>query len=299
MPELPEVETIRTQLEPLLVDSSLVDAWAFPSAKFTQAIHAVGATIVALRRRGKYLLVDLDLDGEPWELVVHLGMTGRLFVDRPPSSVADDGTAHASSRPNADGWAATTLGAPEAATHLRARWRLEDGRTLCFDDVRRFGRIAVVPRGDHSGLPTLAALGPEPFDDRFTPEMLRGEVNRSSRAVKTQLLGQRIVAGVGNIYADEALWRAGVHPASRRLTRAASASLRDSIREALQLGLANGGTTLRDYRDATGGAGRNQHHLECYGRAGEPCPRCGEPLRHGTLDARSTTWCAGCQRRTR
>ncbi len=86
MPELPEVETIRTQLEPLLVNSSLVDAWAFPSAKFTQAVHAVGATIVALRRRGKYLMVDLDLDGEPWELVVHLGMTGRLFVDRSPGS---------------------------------------------------------------------------------------------------------------------------------------------------------------------------------------------------------------------
>lgn len=294
VPELPEVETIRTQLEPLVAGRTLVDAWAFPSGKFTPATRAVGATVLSIRRRGKYLLVDLDLDSDPWELVVHLGMTGRLFVDRPPGDGGPGGAA-----PRRTGWAATAIGETDHAQHQRARWLLDDDRTLVFDDVRRFGRIAVVPRGEHAALPTLAALGPEPFADAFTPEQLRTEVNRRSCAVKTLLLGQRIVAGVGNIYADEALWHAGVHPASRRLTRAAASALHLGIREALHRGLANGGTTLRDYRDATGGAGRNQHHLECYGRAGEPCSRCGELLRHGTLDARSTTWCARCQRRIR
>jgi formamidopyrimidine-DNA glycosylase len=182
-------------------------------------------------------------------------------------------------------------------SHLRARWSLDDGRTLLFDDVRRFGRIAVVAAGEHAGMPTLAALGPEPFDDDFTPEHLRRQVNRSDRALKTQLLSQRVVAGVGNIYADEALWRAGVHPASRRLTVAGSQRLRDTIRDVLREGIEHGGTTLRNYRDAAGGEGTNQRYLDCYGRGGEPCVRCGEPLRRSVIDARATVHCATCQRR--
>ncbi len=270
MPELPEVETIRRQIEGELVGRRVVEAWAFPSAKFDQAPAAVGATVTAVRRRGKYLLADLDLDGRPHELVVHLGMTGRLAV------VADD---------LADG------------PHLRAAWSLDDDRRMTFTDVRRFGRIAVVEAGDHAGLPTLAALGPEPFDDAFTPEELRRGVNASRRAVKTQLLSQRLVAGVGNIYADEALWRAGVHPGARRLTRAGAIALRDAVRGALADGLDHGGTTLRDYRDALGGEGSHQHALDCYGRGGEPCSRCGTALRRTVVDARSTTFCPACQRR--
>src|SRR5690606_3783626 len=132
------------------------------------------------------------------------------------------------------------------------------------------------------------AIGPEPFDDDFDPEQLRRAVNRSRRAVKTQLLSQRIVAGVGNIYADEALWRAGVSPRSHHLTRAQSQRLRDAVRDVLSEAVAHRGTTLRDYRDATGSRGENQFHLDCYGRAGEPCLRCGRPLRRTVIDARST-----------
>lgn len=271
MPELPEVETIRAGLDPVLRSARILDAWAFPSAKFSDAPLAVGGTIGGVRRRGKYLLVDIDQGGVPRELVIHLGMTGRLSV-----------------------LPAAELG---PRSHLRAKWDLDDDRVLLFDDIRRFGRIAVVDLGDHSVLPTLAALGPEPFDEAFSPEHLREAVNRSSRALKTQLLSQRVVAGVGNIYADEALWRAEVHPRARSLTRAQARRLRDSIREVLGEAVSNGGTTLRDYRDAYGGEGGNQRNLDCYGQAGLPCTRCGETLVKAVIDARTTTWCPHCQRR--
>lgn len=296
MPELPEVETIRRQLDPLLRGVGLVDAWAFPSGKFTPALEAVGTRVTGVGRRGKYLLIGLQRDDAAEELVIHLGMTGRLSVTA--------ATAGPTNRPtSASSWSGSTLAAPTPAdaapntSHLRARWELDDGRWLLFDDVRRFGRIAVVARGDHASMPTLAALGPEPFDDAFTPELLRDRVNRSDRALKTQLLSQRVVAGVGNIYADEALWRSGVHPASRRLTRAGAARLRDAVRDVLREGIDHGGTTLRNYRDAAGGEGTNQRYLDCYGRSGEPCVRCGDELRRSVIDARATVHCGTCQRR--
>lgn len=285
VPELPEVETIRRQLDPVLRDAVVVDAWAFPSSKFSDAPLAVGTRLDGVRRRGKYLLVDLSptrAQDPERELVVHLGMTGRLAVD----DTSPDWPRPLGDEPDTPGPA-----------HLRAWWRLDDGRTLWFDDVRRFGRIAVVDHGVHHTLPTLAALGPEPFDDAFTPELLRSRVNASSRAVKTQLLSQRVVAGVGNIYADEALWMAQVHPAAKRLTRAQAQRLRDAVREVLRSGIDHGGTTLRNYRDAEGGSGEHQRHLECYGRAGEPCSRCGEILRRSVLDARATAHCPSCQHR--
>jgi formamidopyrimidine-DNA glycosylase len=270
MPELPEVETIRAQIEPRLVGRTVVAAVSHPSAKFATAPDAVGGTIDRVGRRGKYLVVELDDDRD---LIVHLGMTGSLRVrEDPPDDDGDD-------------------------AYVRAAWCLDDGRWLVFRDVRRFGRIAVVPRGEHASLPTLAALGPEPFDEAFEGDALWRSLRASSRAVKTQLLSQRPVAGVGNIYADEALWLAKVHPASRRVTRTQASALRDAIREVLRDGLDHGGTTLRDYVDAEGSTGTNQHHLRCYGRAGEPCERCGDLLRRTVIDARGTTWCPTCQRR--
>jgi formamidopyrimidine-DNA glycosylase len=313
VPELPEVETIRRQLEPLLVGATVCDAWAFPSGKFTPALEASGATIVSVERRGKYLLMGLDRGpaadppvgdgavGPPAteQLIVHLGMTGRLSVS-PPDGHPDRSVIDPRSAGSAESsWAESVIsdGPGPADAHLRARWALDDGRTLCFHDVRRFGRIAVVPAGEHASLPTLAALGPEPFDDAFSPQRLRELVNASRRAVKTQLLSQRVVAGVGNIYADEALWRARVHPASRRLSRDEALRLRDAVRDVLAAGIAHGGTTLRDYRDVSGGEGTNQRHLDCYGRAGEPCVRCGDVLRRSVVDARATVHCPTCQRR--
>jgi formamidopyrimidine-DNA glycosylase len=273
MPELPEVETIRGQLEPQLVGRAIVASTAHWSPKFAAAPDAVGAAIERVDRRGKYLLFGLD-DGR--DIVVHLGMTGSL-------SVQDDARADG----EADG---------VEDPFVRATWELDDGRRLVYRDVRRFGRIAVVAPDERSIMPTLAALGPEPFDDEFTGDALWASLRRSRRAVKTQLLSQRPVAGVGNIYADEALWLAEVHPADRRVSRARAARLRDAIRTVLQDGIDHGGTTLRDYVDAEGSEGSNQHHLRCYGRAGEPCERCGDLLRRTVLDGRGTTWCRTCQR---
>ena len=185
MPELPEVETIRAQLDPLLVGRSIVHAESHPSAKFTPAIEATGAGVDAVRRRGKYLLIDLDDDRE---LVIHLGMTGVLSV------------------PNER----------EEGSYCRAQWQLDNDRWLVFNDVRRFGRIRVVRAGDYSSISTLHQLGPEPTDDAFTASHLHQALNKSSRRIKTQLLSQRPVAGLGNIYADEALWLARVKPRHAR-----------------------------------------------------------------------------------
>lgn len=280
MPELPEVETIRRQLEAKLIDAAIVGASAHWSAKFAPALDAVGTEIVGARRRGKYLLFDLDPgtdDGPLRELVVHLGMTGRLAVHEPGSAlVLDD---------------------PATEPHLRAWWRLDDDRVLTFHDIRRFGRIHVVDRGDYRNIPTLHALGPEPWDPDFSGKHLAAFVKRSDRRLKTILLAQRAVAGVGNIYADEALWDARINPATRRLSRQRADELVVAIRRALESGLAHGGTTLRDYVDSDGEQGGNQHELTCYGRGGEPCLRCGEELRIRVIDARTTTWCPTCQAR--
>jgi formamidopyrimidine-DNA glycosylase len=267
MPELPEVETVRRQLDPLLRGRRVLDAGSHWSAKFTPALEAVGPMVEGVGRRGKYLLVGLD-DGR--ELIVHLGMTGNLH-------------------PRAPG--------EEPSPYNRAWWALDDDTVLDFDDTRRFGRIAVVPAGDHRTLPMLHRLGPEPFDEAFTPLTLWQGLRASTARVKTQLLHQRVVAGVGNIYADEALWDAGVNPGSRLVSRAQAGRLHGALREALQHGIDHGGTTLRDYRAVDGEAGRNQERLSCYGRYGLPCLRCGTTLRRRVIDGRGTTWCPACQRR--
>jgi formamidopyrimidine-DNA glycosylase len=266
MPELPEVETVRRELEPLVVGRRVLEGWGHPSGKFSSAPLAAGPSIESVGRRGKYLLIGLD---DRRELVVHLGMTGQLRM-----------------RPSTD-----------VDPYVRAWWSLDDQRVLELRDVRRFGRIGVVPVGEYATLPTLAAQGPEPWDAALDGGGLWRALRRSTARVKTQLLSQRPLAGVGNIYADEALWRAGVHPARRSITKAEADRLLGTLREVLEQGIANGGTTLRDYRTVAGELGRNQLELGCYGRAGEPCLRCGSVLRRSVIDARGTTHCPTCQPR--
>ncbi|MEM8705702.1 MAG: bifunctional DNA-formamidopyrimidine glycosylase/DNA-(apurinic or apyrimidinic site) lyase [Actinomycetota bacterium] len=316
MPELPEVETIRGQLEPKLLGATIIDAGSHWSSKFTPALDAVGSEFVAARRRGKYLIFDLDAGREDagqgsagqddagqddaghdaagradderddasladLELIVHLGMTGRLAVHEADAELA---------RPEA-------LRDDEREPHLRAWWRLDDDRVLTFHDTRRFGRIHVVDAGEYRDIPTLHALGPEPWDPAFTGKHLAAFVKKSNRYLKTILLAQRAVAGVGNIYADEALWDARINPATRRLSRERADELVVAVQKALESGLTHGGTTLRDYVDSDGEQGGNQHELACYGRGGEPCFRCGDELRTRVLDARTTTYCPTCQAR--
>ncbi len=294
MPELPEVETIRAALEPELTGATVLKAWGHRSAKFAQAPAAVGKRFVSVRRRGKYLLADLSSPPERCgdarshaapkprppadvQLIVHLGMTGVLSL-----CPAD---------------ALTESDALPGGAHVRAWWALDDGRTLVFSDVRRFGRVAVVAYGDHSGLATLAALGPEPFDPAFSPAQLRAGVNATSRTIKTALLSQRIVAGLGNIYVDESLWRAGIDPRRRTgLGLRRAEALHGAIIDVLAEAVDQGGTTLRDYRMLDGSTGEHQHRLQVYGRSGQPCLSCGSALRSMVIDARTTVWCGNCQR---
>ncbi len=311
MPELPEVETVRTQLAPRILGRHVTDATAHESVKFASAIGAIGLTVGAMGRRGKFLIAPLhrgasaaplhrgasaaplhrgasaaplhrgacavpattDTPGTDEtvvaELVVHLGMTGSLAVRAEPS------------------------GDP----YLRAQWWLDDGSVLEYRDVRRFGRTMVVAPGDYSTLPTLAAMGPEPWDPVLDDDGLWLRLKPTRRQVKTALLSQIPIAGVGNIYADEALWMAGINPSRRRITRAQSAALLEALRQVLAEAVDGGGTTLRDYRNAFDGEGNHQHRLACYGRYGQPCLRCGAVLRRRVIDARTTTVCPVCQAR--
>ncbi|MGB5756821.1 MAG: bifunctional DNA-formamidopyrimidine glycosylase/DNA-(apurinic or apyrimidinic site) lyase [Acidimicrobiales bacterium] len=272
MPELPEVETVRRQLAPLLIGRSVVEAGSHPSAKFTPATAVTGSRFVADGRRGKFLIFGTD-DGR--ELVIHLGMTGQLKMVEDRTVTADDSDDR----------------------YLRAWWRLDDGRTLQFVDVRRFGRIRVVPAGNYSSIPALHNAGPEPFDPALDGKQFWTNLAKSRRKLKTKLLSQRPIAGVGNIYADEALWLAAINPRATRLSPQRATALLEAIRQVLGKGIDNGGTTLRDYRDVEGRSGGNQYSLRAYGRAGLPCPRCGTALVSAPIDARTSTWCPMCQRR--
>lgn len=266
MPELPEVESVRRQLHPLLAGRRIVEAWWDPlptmPREFVDVGRAVGKKIGGVGRRGKFMIAPLE---GGTELILHLGMTGSFRFD------FDD-------------------------PYVRARLWLDDERTLAFRDPRRFGRIAVVDAGDYSAVPSLAAIGPEPLSDEFDPGEFATSLERTNAPVKPYLLSQRPVAGVGNIYADEALWQARIHPASRRVGRKRAHLLHRAIKDVLAAAIEREGTTFRDYQMVNGESGSNASFLIAYGRAGHPCPRCGTPLRKTVLGGRGTTYCPRCQR---
>ncbi len=280
MPELPEVETIRRDLVARLKGRSVRESDAHWSDKFTPAKMIDGYRFETLNRRGKFLIAPVHADGpgtaadsSRLEMVVHLGMTGRLQLHSTASRLDLD------------------------HPHLRAWWLLDDDQTLTFHDTRRFGRIRVVEPGKYESMPTLHHLGPEPFDPDLDGRTFHRLLARSRRHLKTNLLSQRPIAGVGNIYADEALWLAEINPKVRRLGVERSTRLLSAIQEVLGAGIDNRGTTLRDYRTADGDIGSNQFTLTTYGRAGQPCLRCNYLLDSVVLDGRTTTWCASCQAR--
>jgi len=246
-----------------------------PGPKTADLERAVGQRIESVERRGKFLLLPLRRPGAAApgdELVVHLGMTGVLSPTPP-------------------------------AAHERLRLRLDGPPpdVLHVQDVRRFGRVLVVPRGDYGSLPTLAAMGPEPLEAGFTLAGFERALQAASTAVKPYLLSQRPVSGVGNIYADEALWRARVHPLTpaRGLSRAQAGRLFRAIREVLAAAVAAQGTTLVDYRTVNGEVGAYLSQLDAYGHTGDPCPRCGTTIVRMVVGQRGTHVCPACQRRPR
>lgn len=292
MPELPEVESVRRQLAPLVTGHTVRAAWRdpHPSTRIGDVDRAVDHVVADVRRRGKFLLCTLTpaaprataagagqgatpAAGSARELVLHLGMTGSLRVLEPGTDLATADRAHD-----------------------RVRLTLDDGRLLTLRDPRRFGRVSVLPLGEHASVPTLAALGPEPLSDAFDPDAFAAALAATRAPVKARLLDQRLVAGVGNIYADEALWRARIHPASRRVGRPRALALHAAVREVLAAAIAREGTTFRDHRLVNGASGRYLTELDAYGRAGRPCRRCGATMRRSVVAGRGTTSCPRCQR---
>jgi len=273
MPELPEVETVRRILERHAADRRIdrVDAAPVrmrrPLLPTELRAGLEGARLTGFRRRGKFLLADADRSGS---LLLHLGMSGRLLL--------------------------TERSSPRLA-HTHLVLELDDGRDLRLVDPRRFGLAWFLAPGAEATDPSLAALGLEPLSDDL-PRLLPPLLKPRRAPLKALLLDQRIVAGVGNIYASEALWRAGIRPTRppRSTSLARLERLALAVREVLAAAVVAGGTTIRDYANPAGEPGWFAVRLAVYGRAGGSCPRCGETLRGTVLAQRSTFWCPGCQR---
>jgi formamidopyrimidine-DNA glycosylase len=271
MPELPEVEYVARQLRAELIGRRIASVevlWPRTvegTAPEEFAARLVGRTVIDVDRRAKYLLLDLD-DGQV--LVIHRRMSGNLIFTAPS----------------------------ERDPYARVALALDDGRRLVFSDPRKFGRLALTTRAEPPA--SFAALGPEPLAPDFTPEMLAARLAGRRRALKALLLDQSVIAGLGNIYADETLWRAQLHPLrpGASLTREEVAALHAAMQETLRLGIEHGGTTFGRHRDVFNEAGRNVEHLDVYRRTGEPCRRCGTPIARTVVAQRGTHYCPQCQR---
>ncbi|MEM7048447.1 MAG: bifunctional DNA-formamidopyrimidine glycosylase/DNA-(apurinic or apyrimidinic site) lyase [Acidobacteriota bacterium] len=273
MPELPEVEVLRRSLEPHLVGERIEGVWVGP-ADLREAVDrrglkqaVAGRGIERLRRRSKYLLIDLE-GGRT--LVVHLGMSGQLLVSE---------------------------GAEGRDKHEHVAFALASGRRLRFVDPRRFGLVFALPTEDLEFDRHFLHLGPEPLDDLWTGDALRDAARGRRGPVKPFLMNANVVVGVGNIYASEALFRAGVHP-KRSVARIAPARwdrLVAAVKAVLSEAIGEGGTTFSDFADGEGQSGYFQVSLNVYGREGEPCGRCGQALRRIVQTGRSTFYCVSCQ----
>ena len=291
MPELPEVETVVRQLEPEVEGHRierlevLDERWSRPAPPRELKAAVSGSTIERLGRRGKYILMALD-GGRT--LVMHLRMTGNLIL-REGEEMLDPSEGR-------------RLYESERSTeerHLRARFELDDGRELWFTDPRRFGEAFLV---DEAGLEDrFAKLGVEPFSPEFTARALGEMAAGRTAPLKSFLLDQSGVAGVGNIYADEALFRAELHPLSPAGSMKAEhlEALRDGVVAALEAGIDAGGSSIDDYRDARGEKGSMQDEFLVHTREGEDCPRCGGTIARIVVGGRSTYFCPSCQVRLR
>ena len=302
MPELPEVETVRRGLERTVVGKTIqsveiVVAKIFPVSWALIDEVFIGATVVAADRRAKVLLLTLSTG---WTLAIHLKMTGQLVVQEPPvlSGRRVLGTGFVAGHPEKAYQAAL----PHKHTHIIIQFT--DGTTLFFNDLRKFGWMKLLAPTPASGAMSIGEflqslrLGPEPFDSAFTPAYLEQAATSRRVPIKTFLLDQSVVAGVGNIYADEALFRAHILPTrpAQSLTVAELRALHTSVIEILRLGIEHGGTTLNTYVDIEGSPGKMRDHLLVYGREGTPCSVCGSAIERMKIGARSSRYCPVCQR---
>jgi formamidopyrimidine-DNA glycosylase len=281
MPELPEVETVARDLRPLIVGATIIGArcsWARTLRTHTPEAFAeavAGRQIEAVGRRAKLVVVDLSGDAA---LTIHLKMTGQLFVV-PADSPVDP--------------------------YVRLVLELADGRDIRFRDIRKFGKVGLYGRdpvtgelvAEVGGAAVFAAFGPEPLDPAFTLRDFRRRLRRRSGRLKPLLLDQSFVAGIGNIYADEALWTARLHPlrTAGTLHPADERRLYEALRTILAEAIERRGSSIDDYT-APDGDGSMQERLQVYQRTGEPCPRCGQPIKRIVIGARSTHFCSWCQR---
>ena len=311
MPELPEVETVRRGLEPFLVGKAFARVeQRRPDLRFPLpsnfAKRLTGRKVEALERRAKYLLAWLD-GGEV--LVMHLGMTGVFSIDRPrpkkrPSRMRASTSQGFDDAPVAFG---EFVHAQEhSPKHEHIVFHLCDGTALRYHDARRFGFMDLVPEAlldDHA---LFRGLGIEPLSPVFTPEWLAQRLKGKTTSIKAALIDQKLIAGLGNIYACEALHRAGISPlrkAGSVTTKAGKPTKKTdalvaSVRAVLEAAIKAGGSSLRDYKRADGRLGRFQHRFRTYGREGRPCPRkgCGGTIRRIVQGGRSTFYCPTCQR---
>jgi formamidopyrimidine-DNA glycosylase len=279
MPELPEVETVRAGLEKILENKPIIEKVRlhrgdirFPIPR-ELATRLKGQPILGVRRRAKYLLIETPAV----TLLNHLGMTGSWRVERTST--------RAVSKP--------------LDPHDHCEVDLNDGRSLVFRDPRRFGLLDLVEKGGESSHPRLKGLGVEPLDEQaFNGEFLYSSSRRRKIAIKVFLMDQKVVVGVGNIYASEALFRAGIKPtrAAGKITRREADALAQAVRQVLYDAIRAGGSSIRDFRQAGGSQGYFQTSFQVYDRAGQSCRTCGAKIQSRVIGGRSTYWCRHCQK---
>lgn len=271
MPELPEVETTRLGIQPHVQGVKIREV-IVRRTDLRQPISAnlpelEGQRILAVTRRSKYLLFEID---DRSTLLVHLGMSGSLRVIAPDE---------------------------EWKKHDHVGLTLANGKQLRFHDPRRFGLVLRLSETDPQTHPLLKKLGPEPLENEFTADHLQASCKKRSMAIKTVIMDAAVVVGVGNIYASEALFRAGISPLTpaNKLSKPRLGKLVKAIREVLELSITEGGTTLRDFLNSDGKPGYFKQRLFVYGRKGEPCRNCATAITHCVLGQRATFWCPTCQ----
>lgn len=305
MPELPEVETVRRGLERTLLGKTIKDVEVrvkklFPGDPSFIDWRLRGAKIQAIKRRAKVLLLELS---NGWTLAIHLKMTGQLIVKSDQSKTNQ--AAFVGGHPEK----VYEQSLPHLHTHIIIKFT--DGTTLYYNDLRKFGWMRLLRSNENSqtsrtkfNAPTVdefinrLGLGPEPLGEEFTLDYFRRLVQSRKISIKQLLLDQKGIGGIGNIYADEALFYAGIHPQTRAsdIKPRALRRLYDGIRQVLELGIEHGGTTMNTYRNVDGGQGRMREHLKVYGREGEPCLVCGTLIKRIKVGQRSSHFCSKCQR---